>query len=460
MSTATVRPAALAGSFYPASPEVLRQDVQLRLQRAQQRVSNQGLAPKMLIVPHAGHVYSGNLAALAYASLGAGAAQLERVVILAPAHRVAFDGLALPGVDAMATPLGDMPLDGPARQALATLPTVSQRADVHAQEHAVEVHLPFLQVLTPKVKLVPLVVGRATGEQVAQAIDLLWGGPETLIVISSDLSHFHAYEDAQRLDRDTLQRILRLQRLSSHQQACGATPINGAIEVAKRRGLRPQELGLMNSGDTPRGDRQRVVGYGAVAFVAATQVNREQAGQTLLQLARDSIEAKLSGAPAMSRAWPEWLQHPGASFVTLTIGGQLRGCIGSLQAHRRLLDDVRHNAVAAATQDPRFKPLTPAEWARTRIEVSLLSTPQPLRFSDEADALRQVQAGRHGVILSHRSGRSTFLPQVWAQLPDKAQFWAQLKRKAGWAPEFWAPDMQVSVYTVTEWHEADPASTP
>lgn len=455
MNTSLVRAPALAGHFYPADPAALRAEVTARLQRAKQRVRTQGLPPKMLIVPHAGHRYSGDLAALAYASLGANTQALKRIVILAPAHRVGFDGVALPGVTHMATPLGEVTLDARACQDLLALPWVSERADVHAQEHAVEVHLPFLQVLVPQAQIVPLVVGRASAEQVAHIVDALWAGPETAIVISSDLSHFHPYAQAQALDRDTLAHIAKREALHSHQQACGATPINGALLVAKRRGLQAQTLGYMNSGDTPHGDRERVVGYGAVAFRADAQVDRALAGQTLLALARHAIASHL-GQDLPSATPPEWLQHPGASFVTLTIDGQLRGCIGSLQARRSLLDDVRHNAVAAASQDPRFRPLGLDEWARTRIEVSLLSTPQALSFQNEAEALRQLKPGVHGVVLSQGERRSTFLPQVWKQLPEPAQFWSRLKQKAGWAPDHWAPDMQVSVYTVTEWIEPQP----
>lgn len=447
------RAPALAGVFYPADASTLRQEVQARLRAGAPERATGGLPNKMLIIPHAGHRYSGDLAARAYASLGTAASKIRRVVILAPTHRVAIDGLAWPGAQAMATPLGEVALDAAAIAALRDCPEVSARADAHAQEHAVEVHLPFIQVLMPQAQVVPLVVGRASAEQVARVLELLWGGSETLIVISSDLSHFHPYEAAKALDQDTLQRILRGQALDSHQQACGATPINGALLVAQRRGLQAEPLGYMNSGDTPQGDRQRVVGYGAVAFRASARVDRELAGRSLLAWARHAIDQQL-GLRSDPPPAAEWLQHPAATFVTLSLRGQLRGCIGSLQAQRSLLDDVRHNAVAAATRDPRFAPLSPEEWAQTALEVSLLSAPQALRFRDEADALRQIQPGQHGVILSRGQQRATFLPQVWKQLPDRAQFWARLKAKGGWANDFWAADMAVATYTVTEWHQA------
>lgn len=176
------------------------------------------------------------------------------------------------------------------------------------------------------------------------------------------------------------------------------------------------------------------------------------AGTVLLPLARAAIAAALGRAPA-NHATPEWLQAPGACFVTLTQGGQLRGCIGSLSAHRSLLADVQANAVAAALRDPRFPPLRAAELDATEIEVSVLSAPQPMAFADEADALAQLRPGIDGVVFSHGQHRGTFLPQVWAQLPDRAQFMAQLKRKAGLSPQFWSDGVRLERYTVQQWAE-------
>lgn len=177
-----------------------------------------------------------------------------------------------------------------------------------------------------------------------------------------------------------------------------------------------------------------------------------EAGTVLLPLARAAIAAALGCVPT-DPATPDWLQEPGACFVTLTQGGQLRGCIGSLLAHRSLLADVRANAVAAALRDPRFAPLGPAELDATEIEVSVLSAPQPMAFADEADALAQLRPGIDGVVFSCGPHRSTFLPQVWEQLPDHVQFMAQLKRKAGLDARFWSDDVRLERYTVQQWSE-------
>ena len=260
------RPPAFAGAFYPGSPALLSDTVDQLLAEAPAAAMPQ---PKALIVPHAGYIYSGPTAAMAYAALAPWHATIRRVILLGPTHRVAVDGLAAPKSGAFATPLGNIALDTAALARLTDLPQVVFSDHAHAQEHSLEVHLPFLQRVLDDFTLVPLAVGHATPRDVAEVLDLLWGGPETLIVISSDLSHYHPYADAQRRDRHTTEEIAHLRLLVDHEQACGATPINGLIELAQRRGLQPHLLDLRNSGDTA-GDRARVVGYGAFAFTEAT----------------------------------------------------------------------------------------------------------------------------------------------------------------------------------------------
>lgn len=263
----TVRPAAVAGTFYPDQPRALANDVQHMLDAARARAVGVPVPPKALIVPHAGYIYSGTTAAQAYATLAPLRDTVRRVVLLGPVHRVPIRGLALPGVSAFATPLGQVALDEEAVAQLARLPQVVTSAPAHALEHALEVQLPFLQTVLADFRLVPLAVGDVTAQEVAQVLDTLWGGPETLIIISSDLSHFLPYDGAQHRDRDTVEHILHLQGPLNHQQACGGTPINGLMLSADRHHLQPHLLGLCNSGDTA-GDRQRVVGYASFAFTS------------------------------------------------------------------------------------------------------------------------------------------------------------------------------------------------
>ena len=261
-----VRPPAVAGSFYPQPAAVLARDVQRLLATAQAESSRAPVAaPKAIIVPHAGYIYSGSTAALAYARLTTARSRIRRVILLGPVHRVAVRGLALPGVDAFDTPLGRIPIDQVGVAAITSLPQVVVSVAAHAQEHSLEVQLPFLQTVLDNFTLVPLAVGDATPAQVAQVLDALWGGEETLLVISSDLSHFLPYATAVAVDRETVQAMLNRDSTVSHSQACGGTPVNGLLLAARQHQLHPELLGLCNSGDTA-GDKSRVVGYAALAF--------------------------------------------------------------------------------------------------------------------------------------------------------------------------------------------------
>jgi AmmeMemoRadiSam system protein B len=249
-----VRPAAVAGMFYPGNAQVLRSEVQRMIREAEP-----GPAPKALILPHAGYVYSGGIAALGYATVPA---SIERVVLLGPCHRFGTARLALPDADALATPLGEVEVWAEGARIAAEFPQVEVSAAAHAQEHSLEVHLPFLQVVLGSVQVLPLAVGQASPPDVAEVISALWGGPETLIVASSDLSHYLSYEQAQRHDAATIDQVLRLDGPLNYQQACGADPVNGLLSTARVRGLAVRLLGACNSGDTA-GDRRRVVGYAA-----------------------------------------------------------------------------------------------------------------------------------------------------------------------------------------------------
>jgi AmmeMemoRadiSam system protein B len=266
---ATVRPPAVSGLFYPDDPRELTAMVEgfLHAGPPAGRPAPKAAVPKAIIAPHAGYIYSGPIAGSAFHALAAAAEAIERVVLLGPSHFVPIRGLALPGDPRFATPLGEVRVEPEGAGAALRLPQVRMIPEAHAREHSLEVELPFLQALLGEFDLVPLVTGEATGEEVAEVLERLWGGPETLIVISSDLSHYLGYDAAQRADRDTADRILALDGTLHARQACGAVPVNGLLEVARRRGLTPELLDLRNSADTA-GDPSRVVGYGAFAFHA------------------------------------------------------------------------------------------------------------------------------------------------------------------------------------------------
>lgn len=256
----SIRPAAVAGLFYPDNAGQLSAMIKQFIAKVDEPATH---APKALIVPHAGYIYSGSVAASAYARLQAAAASIERVVLIGPSHRVAFTGLALEHADQFATPLGNIPVDTQSREQLSQLSFVDYLDEAHSQEHCLEVQLPFLQLMLNDFSLLPLVAGDASPQQVCQVLEQVWGGPETLIVISSDLSHYKDYATAQQLDRETSNHIeaLEYERLG-HNSACGRVPVSGLLAYARKHQLQVKTVDLKNSGDTA-GDKRRVVGYGA-----------------------------------------------------------------------------------------------------------------------------------------------------------------------------------------------------
>lgn len=264
VAEAVKRPPAVAGLFYPDAPAELRALVRRLLDEH----AESGPAPKALIAPHAGYVYSGPIAAHAYTLVQPAAARIARVVLIGPSHRWPLTGLAVPSVDAFATPLGNVPLDREAIARLRELPQVVESDAAHAEEHSLEVQLPFLQTVLEEFALVPLVVGRASPEEVAEALELVWGGDETLIVVSSDLSHYHPYADACDIDANTARQILARSTRLIGEQACGYQSINGLLHSSHAAELAIRQLALKNSGDTA-GPKRQVVGYGAFSLYAA-----------------------------------------------------------------------------------------------------------------------------------------------------------------------------------------------
>lgn len=262
-----IRPAAVAGSFYPADPGVLANTVDTLLARARAARTGPPPAdwPKALIVPHAGYAYSGPVAASAYAALDAGRDGIRRVVLIGPAHYVPIAGLAASRADAYATPLGAVPVDAESRRVVLRLPGVVTDDEAHAEEHSLEVQLPFLQRCLSAFGLLPLVVGATAPETIARVLEAVWGGPETLVVVSSDLSHYHDYATARRLDSATAAAIVAARpEVIGPEDACGCHPLAGLLVTVRTHGLRVRLLDLRNSGDTA-GPRDRVVGYGAFA---------------------------------------------------------------------------------------------------------------------------------------------------------------------------------------------------
>ena len=447
-----VRPAAVAGQFYPGRPAELSAMVDALLAAAPQAAPAE--APFAVIAPHAGYIYSGPVAASVYARLKPFRGRIARVAILGPAHRVAVRGIALSGARAFATPLGELQQDTAALAALRALPFIQVNDEAHREEHALEVQLPFLQRVLGDVRIVPMVVGQASAAEVARAIETVADG-RTLILISTDLSHYHDQDTATAIDTATCAAIAQGNPAGiAEHGACGRIPVKGLLAVLAKRGLGLTLLDRRTSGDTA-GSRDRVVGY--AAFESDPRPSGEETGmispadqQSLLTLVEESLRYGLrhgAAPPVDSHAFSPALEGFGACFVTITKGGVLRGCIGSLAPHRALGIDASANAFDAGFVDPRFPPLTAAEWPELAISLSVLTPAEPFPVRDEADLLARLRPGIDGLILRDGTRRATFLPQVWEQLPDPKTFLAHLRRKAGLAADHWSPTLQFARYS-------------
>ncbi|NVK17590.1 MAG: AmmeMemoRadiSam system protein B [Methylocystaceae bacterium] len=468
-----IRQMAVAGTFYPDNPQILARDVDAFLSEAESihPLNKETPTPKALIAPHAGYVYSGPVAASAYARLKPLKNIIKRVILLGPCHRVPVGGLALCSAAFYETPLGRVPIDKELSQKLLKKPQVFTFDDTHIEEHSLEVHLPFLQRVLKDFTLLPIVVGQASPEEVADALETVWGGEETLIVVSTDLSHYLDYETCQKTDAQTVSAIQDLApNKIGNSQACGRIPVKGLLEIARARGMNIETLDVRNSGDTA-GPRDRVVGYGAwalsggcqpsahEAFAFKTQAILERFGPTLLQVAAASIKRGIShGEPIKldMGSFPDSLRQYGASFVTIEKDdGNLRGCIGSLAPHQSLVKDVADNAYKAGFEDPRFPPIQSNELSGLTLHISVLSPSFPMTFKDESDLLEQLRPGVDGLIIQDGGHRALFLPSVWDKIKNKRQFLTQLKLKAGMKHDHWSNDFHAWRFITEGVHSHD-----
>ena len=453
-----VRPAAVSGMFYPEAPDELRQRVHAFLKDAR----GVNLAGKIrgLVSPHAGYVYSGIVAAAGYKHIDP---STQTVILLGPSHRVPLSGASIAEVEAYRTPLGEVRLAKLASTLLG-LPGFECVPEAHRLEHGLEVQLPFLQVTLKDFQIVPILTNRSDPKALASTL-APYIGEDTLVVASSDLSHYYSYETAVGLDRICTTAICQSNFSDMPLcEACGKQAVLTLMHIARIKGWQSVLIDYRNSGDTA-GDKKRVVGYASIAFVdrKETTMTRKETLSTqdraaLLKLARSAIEAKLVKRAEVirPRQVSSVLKESRGCFVTLHKHGQLRGCIGTIKPIYSLLECVERNAQNAAFDDPRFPPLDADELGEIDIETSVLSVPEPVSFADGEDLKRKLEPHVHGVILSFGGRRSTFLPQVWKQLPDKEQFLEHLCLKGGMSPKAWQdPKTTVELYQAEVFGEDD-----
>ena len=485
-----IRLPAVAGLFYPKDPKALAAAIDRMLAAAP---TNRVEGLRALVCPHAGYEYSGATAATAYRLLTEGA--YDTVIILAPSHYALFQGVSVPAAGAYATPLGIVTVSERVRRLgreapfvveprclvqrppwseLASKPVPAVGEDTpETWEHSVEVQVPFLQRTLKRFQLLPVIFGKADPEQVSRALAPLVD-EKTLVVASTDLSHYHPYNEARALDRETVRWICDLDTRSlnsegAEERACGRAPVLALLHLAKLKGWKAQALDYRNSGDTS-GDKSRVVGYAAVAFIAADRQPAATVGPApaaglgpverrfLLDLARGTLRTVTAGGglpTVRTDAVPPACQAPKGCFVTLTRDGQLRGCIGNIVPAGPLYQAVLENTRNAALSDPRFSPVSAHEEAKLHIEISVLTAPEPLAFASPEELLAKLQPREDGVVLRVGRHGATFLPQVWEQLPDKTQFLNQLSQKAGCPAGAWrGKDVTVSLYHAEAFEEA------
>ena len=440
----------VAGMFYPGDGAALRREVDAHLEQAR----SEGPAPKAVIAPHAGFRYSGPVAASAYARLKSRAGEIGRVVLLGPTHYVPMRGVAVSGAESFQTPLGRVRVDAASVRRALEFAFVRRLDRAFEREHSLEVHLPFLMRVLPRFTVVPLLVGEASPAEIGALLEALWGGSETAIVISSDLSHYLDHESARRLDAKTSEAVVALRHDDiGHEQACGWHAVNGLLHLAKLRSLEAKALDVRNSGDTA-GPRDRVVGYGAYAFFEpATGSLGLEARRHLLGIAARSIRHGVEHGKACDvelNRLPPALRERRAAFVTLEAERRLRGCIGSLEATRPLAADVAHNAHAAASTDPRFPPVRRDELEGLHIRISVLSPPLPMHVESEADLVAGLRPGVDGLIIRDGEKRATFLPSVWERIPEPTRFVRELIRKAEWPAGHWSESVRAWRYTTEE----------
>lgn len=465
LQAASTRNAKFAGKFYPAEPEALRQQIQKLTEEAATSESKipAGKKLKALIMPHAGYAYSGRTAA--YAAKTLSDTDLSKVVLLGPDHRIGFKNAAVSNVSAYQTPLGRLKLHPDANKLRERFDCFRPVPASDETEHSIEVILPFLQVFLEDFQIVPIILGPGNVGNYASAVDAIYDH-KTLLVVSSDLSHYLSYDEANRRDQKTIKMILNLNGkalAAATNRACGTIPIRVLIDLARKHEWEPVLLYHENSADTA-GPRQQVVGYAAIAFYGEASMTEskdmsEEKGQQLVKLARQTIAERLGVKKAdsgdiESHLSDEIFQSRRGTFVTLTKNNQLRGCIGNLMPDKPLKEGIQDNAINAAFNDPRFPALSKEELDEVDIEVSLLTEPKPLTYKDADDLLAKLRPNVDGVILRKGMHSSTFLPQVWEQLPDKELFLSHLCLKAGLAGDEWKKgDLDVLTYQVQYFEE-------
>ncbi len=441
----------VAGMFYPAEKEEL---ISMIADFASRKEKTSPYFSRLIIVPHAGLVYSGALAAQGYKYFGK---NIKNIFIFAPSHYCRLYGCVVPDYDAFETPLGNIKVN----KQMVSSTGFEVNNNAFEKEHSIEIQLPLIQYFCrrdkicaekseicaeeePQVQIIPVLYGCTDYNVISDTIAKFYDNPENAFVISTDLSHFYPERECSRIDNYTAQ-MIETNNIANFdaEQACGAVGVCGAVSFAAGKHYSLIRAGLTNSAKMT-GDTSRVVGYGAWYLYEGSKNEfiKEYFSDFVIDVCKKSILSGFQVGDLTPSEYDCVFEEAGASFVTLEINGNLRGCIGSIVAHRALIDDIISNAHAAAFRDPRFNPLTREEFERVQISVSLLSQPEKMLFESEEALLSQMIPYEDGIIIRDGNYQAVYLPVVWEQLPDKRDFLNSLKQKAGLPPDYFSEDFQ------------------
>ena len=457
------REAAVAGLFYPADMYQLEREVDGYLQLSAPKLHRR---PHIMIVPHAGYMYSAEVAAKAYQQLLPFEREIENVLILGPAHRVSVKGVALSSAEYFKTPLGYVTVNQEISQKLATLPLFKYNNLAHKNEHSLEVQLPFLQKTLKNFSIIPMLYGEISPKEIVNTLHPLLSDNRTLLIISADLSHYLDDSTARAIDEQTAQMVENGIPLDEH-RSCGSIGINAAISLAKKEGLKPFLIDMSNSGDVS-GSTASVVGYASWIFAGEPNPKPELSTleqeienienfvrhnkNDLLQIVKRALDKAVNQKHYTPdrKDYPDVLFNKGATFVTLTKKGELRGCVGTLLPNRSVAHDLAQNAFAAANEDGRFSPLQKNELSEINFNISFLTGYEKIEATNEDDLLDKITPGMDGLVLRDGNRQGLFLPAVWKQLPNKKEFLNNLKIKAGLSPSYWSNNVKVYRFRTVE----------
>ncbi len=433
-----IRNPAVAGAFYPGDNKTLSSAIDEFLNKADKDTGLQNKQIKALIVPHAGYVYSGGVAAYGYNIIKD--KNIKTVIILAPTHHVYFNGASIGNYTHYKTPLGLIKLSTLAEKLKQESNLINTIDEAHFKEHSLEVQIPFLQKTLECFEIVPIITGDLSQDQIKELAELISQNldDQTLVVASSDLSHFYPYDKAVEMDNRVINTIESMNMdKAKEQEMCGKTPILILMNIAKSLNWDAKILKYANSGDVT-GDKSSVVGYTSIAFYQNNSENKEDSflsnaqKKELLTIARKTLEDYIKeGNKYNPKTDDEELKEAKGVFVTLEKNSQLRGCIGNILPDKPIYIAVRDNAINAAVNDPRFEKVTADELDNIKIEISVLSVPDEIKADNSKEKIDKIKENIDGIILSKGWSQATFLPQVWEQLLTKDEFLSQLCLKAG-----------------------------